>query len=90
MVRLGALRVAGTDPPHGERQKDAEPAGSNKRLNHIFDQLCKDVLGHPKGVEAAMDAIAQAIPRGPPAPRACRPSGLFLPSSRRKCDVWQH
>jgi hypothetical protein len=44
---------------YAERLKAAEPAGSNERLNHIFDRLCKEALEHPKGIEAALDAIGR-------------------------------
>ena len=47
---------------YAQRIKDAEPAGSTARLNHIFDQLCKDVLAHPHGVEAALQALGETMP----------------------------
>jgi hypothetical protein len=57
MRRWADPRLCGWLPTIRERAESemaAQFAGSGKRLNHVFDTICRDALKHPLGVSAAL------------------------------------
>lgn len=39
------------------RIMDAQPAGTSKRFYHEFMKICRTAVKHPRGVDAALQAV---------------------------------